>query len=248
MPMAHIKGTWTESLFPADGPDPTEAEYRAAVALAWRNWAAEQEGEGCGSGIYVDGDDDDSEGSGSGIYVVQRWDLNIPMGPAAPGGPGGPEGPGRPGATITAASQWMQDYVAASSARNFPEAPGGPEIPVDVGSPQAFGAWTRTWLQDTQAPAWIGARDDYRQAALQQGDEVLQGVYRNLEENPSWVHHHANPTDHAPPPGPAAVPPSGPAEDEFQDVIIEGLQALPSVIEELEENELAELGPMGYEY
>ena len=36
VPIAHIKGTWAEYLFP-EGPDPTEAEFREATNNAWAN-------------------------------------------------------------------------------------------------------------------------------------------------------------------------------------------------------------------
>ena len=79
------------------------------------------------------------------------------------------------------------------------------------------------------AAAWIAARSDYRENAVQQGDEDLQRIYRDLEENPLWVALHGNP-------GPAGHEnPQGP-EERFEDMIIVGLETLQPVPEEVSEN------------
>ena len=207
VPRSHIVGTWAEYLFPPGGPDPTEAEYKEICEMGWREqWPSE--------------DDDDSDGSGSGIHIEYRVDLQVQL----PGGPGGPGGPGR--APIAA-----------------PELPGGPGGPGGPGrAPIAAQAWLQNYLNeiappraaveapvDMSAAAWIAARSDYRENAVQQGDEDLQRIYRDLEENPLWVALHGNP-------GPAGHEnPQGP-EERFEDMIIVGLQGLEPVPEEEGEN------------
>ena len=209
VPRSHIVGTWAEYLFPPGGPDPTEAEYKEICERGWRDqWPLEYD--------Y----DDDSEGSGSGMdEIMYRVDLQVhlPRGPEGPGGPGSPigsegprrvqlpGGPGGPGGPEGTAQEWMMDYLN--------------QIVPAV---------------DMSAAAWIAARNEYRENAVQQGDEALQRTYRNLEENPDWIAMHANPG----PAGPDRRPnPQGP-EERFEDMIIVGLQ-LDTVPEGGNENAMA---------
>ena len=73
---------------------------------------------------------------------------------------------------------------------------------------------------DMSAAAWVAARDDYREHAVQQGDEALQRIYGDLEQNPDWIAMHANP-------GPAGHEHPQAPEERFEDMIIVGLQQVP---------------------